>query len=439
MLYQSEAGNLTLAAGGDAMITRKLRVFMEPRATALWDIFRRSDVGFVNLEMLMHEYEHPHGVAGGTFTASEPANLEELEWAGIQMVSLANNHHYDYGEGGVLTNLANVKAAGLVCAGTGRNLSQARAPGYLDTPNGRVALISTSSTFADAGRATEQRPDAAGRPGLNPLRFSTAHSVDRPAFDELRRVSRELGFEDEKARRRKFGQAVGTDSDTELQFNGGTFHQGEEFETRTAPNLTDLEGNLKWIRDAGRMADWVIVSIHSHEYGKTPEEPPDFLVDFARACIDQGADVFLGHGPHFDKGVEIYNGKPILYSLGNFIFQNDTVAWQPAENYDGQRLELGSTPADFYDARSANDTRGFPADEIYWESVVAQCEYVGGELTSLVLHPIDLGYGRSRSQRGRPLLAEGMVARRVLERVQRLSAPFGTKVDIEDAVGVVKL
>ena len=146
------------------MITRKLRVFDESRATALWELFRRSDVGFVNLEMLMHEFEHPHGVAGGTFTASDPVHLQELKWAGIQMVSLANNHHYDYGEGGVLTNLANVKKAGLACAGTGRNLSEARAPGYLDTPNGRVALVSTSSTFADAGRATEQRPDSAEGP-----------------------------------------------------------------------------------------------------------------------------------------------------------------------------------------------------------------------------------------------------------------------------------
>ena len=421
------------------MITRKLRVFDESRATALWELFRRSDVGFVNLEMLMHEFEHPHGVAGGTFTASDPVHLQELKWAGIQMVSLANNHHYDYGEGGVLTNLANVKKAGLACAGTGRNLSEARAPGYLDTPNGRVALVSTSSTFADAGRATEQRPDSAGRPGLNPLRFSTTHSVDRPAFNELRRVSEKLGFEEEKARRRKFGQSVGPDSDTELQFNGGTFHLGEEFQTSTALHRADLDGNLKWIRDAGRMADWVIVSIHSHEYGRTPEEPPEFLVEFARACIDQGADMFFGHGPHFDKGVEIYNGKPIIYSLGNFIFQNDTVAWQPAENYNAQRLSLSSTPADFYDARSANDTRGFPADAIFWESVVAECEFEGGELTRLVLHPIDLGHGRPRSQRGRPLLAEGDVARRVLERVQRLSAPFGTRLDIEGGVGVVRL
>ena len=441
MLYESEAGNLTVVASGDTMITRKLSVFKEERSTALWEIFRRADVGFTNLEMLIHEYEHSPGVAGGTFTASEPRNLEELKWAGINMVSLANNHHYDYGEGGVLTNLANVRGAGLACAGTGRNLSEARAPGYLDTPNGRVALISTSSTFADAGRATDQRPDLNGSPGLNPLRFNTTHTVDRPAFDELHRISEGLGLEEEKARRRSFGFEGGAapDSESEFDFRGNKFSLGEEFRIETAPNESDVNGNLKWLRDARRMSDWVIVSIHSHEYGRNQEDPPDFLRNFARACIDEGADAFIGHGPHFDKGIEIYNGRPILYSLGNFIFQNDTVTWQPAHNYDMQKLDLYATPADFYDARTANDTRGFPADPVYWESVVAECEYTSGVLSGLKLYPIDLGFGRPRSQRGRPLLAEGEVAQRMLERMQRMSEPFGTVMAIEEGVGVVRI
>ena len=55
-----------------------------------------------------------------------------------------------------------------------------------------------------------------------------------------------------------------------------------------------------------------------------PTSPPDFLVQFAHWSIDQGCDLTAGHGPHYVH--EIYKGRPIFYSLGNFIFQNETVA-----------------------------------------------------------------------------------------------------------------
>ena len=440
MLYDAETGDLTMAACGDAMITRKLSVFREQRFTGLMDLFRQADVGLANLEMLMHEYEHPPGPGGGTFTGSDPSNLEELKWAGINLVSCANNHHFDYGEGGVLTNLRHVVASGITHAGTGANLSEARAPGYLDTVHGRVALISAASTFSESGRALDQRPDHLGRPGLNPLRFETTHTIDRTAFDELHRISTDLGLEAKKAfeGRSKFYGTMPEDSDTEFHFLGEKFILGEEFKVETRPNARDFEENLKWIRNARRLADWVVVSFHCHESGSSLEEPPQFLTTFARACIDEGVDAFIGHGPHVIRGVEIYRGKPVLYSLGNFIFQNDTVRWQPSQNYDLLKLDHYATPADFCDARYAGDTHGFPSDPAYWESVVAQLEYKGGQLTQVRLHPIDLGYGRPRSQRGRPLLADGSLREKILERMIQLSEPFGTAVKVEDGVGVIR-
>lgn len=441
MLYESESGDLTLVASGDTMITRRLSVFREPRFAGLMDIFKDADVGFTNLEMLMHEYEHSPGQAGGTFTASDPQNLNELKWAGINLVSCANNHSYDYGEGGVLTNLKHLRASGIVHAGTGRNLSEARVPGYLDTPKGRVALISATSTFSEAGRALDQRPDIKGRPGMNPIRFSTTYTVDRTSFDEMRRTSTELGLESQKAALRRFRPkgAVPEDTDTEFRFMGNRFVLGEEFKITTSLNERDKDGNLKWIREARRMADWVLVSVHCHENGKGRDEPPEFLQEFAKACIDEGADVFIGHGPHVTRGIEIYNGKPIFYSLGNFIFQNDTVLWQPSFNYEAMKLDHSATPADFYEARSENDSRGFPSDSAYWESIVVECEHKGGKLDSVKLHPIDLGFGRPRSQRGRPLLADSKLGRKILERMQHLSKPFGTSITIEDGVGVISL
>lgn len=441
MLYEAESGDFTLAAAGDTMITRRLSVFREPRFLALIDVFRKADAGYANLEMLMHDYEHSPGMAGGTFTASDPANLRELKWAGVGLVSTANNHGYDYGEGGVLTNIAHLRRAGIAFAGAGANLSEARAPGYLDTAAGRVALIAATSTFPEAGRAMAQRPDAKGRPGLNALRHSATYSVDRPAFDAMRRVSRELGFESANAAQRRFRPkgTVMEDTETQLAFLGRRFELGEEFGVSTKPNRRDMEDNLKWIRDARRMADWVLVSFHCHESGATRDEPPDFLKTFARACIDAGADAFLGHGPHVTRGIEIHGGKPIFYSLGNFIFQNDTVRWQPAFNYESVGLGHGDTPADFYDRRSENDSRGFPGDPIYWHSVVASCEFRAGELSKIALHPIDMGHGKPRSQRGRPLIADARAGREALDRIRRLSKPFGVEVETENGVGIVRI
>ena len=440
-MYEAQAGDLTLVAGGDTMITRRLRVFREEGFTRLAKLFRDADVGFTNLEMLMHEFEHSPGMAGGTFTGSDPKNLAELEWMGVNLVSCANNHSYDYGEGGVLTNLSHLRQSELAHAGTGRNLSEARAPAYLDTANGRVALISASSTFAEAGRALDQRPDMLGRPGLNPLRFTTTHTLDRAAFDALRRINKNLGLEAQRNALRNFRHpgAIPEDTDSRMVFMDKIFALGEEFKVSTRLNTPDLEGNLKWVRDARRMADWVMVSVHCHESGAHRDDPPQFLVDFARACIDEGADVFIGHGPHVTRGVEVYKGRPIMYSLGNFIFQNDTVRWQPSYNYENVKLGAEATPADFYDARSALDRRGFPGDAVYWESVVARCEFRREALHSLTLHPIDLGYGERRSQRGRPLLAEAGASRRALERIKRLSNPLGTDVRIEKGVGKVRL
>ena len=441
LLYDAESGDLTLVAAGDAMITRRLSVFREESFIGLADLFRAADVGYVNLEMLMHDYEYSPGSTGGTFTASDPKNLEELKWAGVNLVSCANNHSYDYGEGGVLTNLSHLKTSGIVYAGTGRNLSEARAPGYLDTAAGRVALISVSSTFSEAGRALDQRPDLKGRPGLNALRHTTTYTVDRPAFDDLRRVGDLLGLEAKKEidRNFKYPGAVPEDTDTLFHLLDNKFALGEEFQVNTEPNEEDVEGNLRWIGEARRMADWVLVSLHCHETGDTREDPPQFLTAFARACIDAGADAFIGHGPHVTRGIEIYNGRPIFYSLGNYIFQNDTVRWQPSYNYDLLKLGHDSTPADFYDARSEKDARGFPSESTYWESFVVRCEYKSGELRGLRLLPVDLGHGRPRSQRGRPVLAGPEVGEKVLQRIQCLSEPFGTAIEIEDGVGVVRL
>ena len=453
MIYQAEKGNCTIALAGDTMLTRKLTPFKESRFLALRELVRGADAAFANLEGTVHTWdEGTPGITQGTFMTTAPRLLEDLKWHGINMVSCANNHAFDYGEGGVLANIRHLDNAGIAHAGTGRNLAEARAPAFLDTPNGRVAVVAATATFRPWNQAGEQRPDLRGRPGINPLGFQTDYRIDSAAFDQVKRISRELGFDKshERARKHFYSDKEMPDAKSaELSLLGNRYVLGEKFSIETEANERDLQDNLRWIREARRQADWLIVSVHCHEFGGASlltassraelEETAGFVVRFAHQAIDEGADIFVGHGSHFPMGIEIYQGKPIFYSVGNFIFQNETVGFFPADAYERFDLDLKATPSDFLDARTAGGKKGHPSDPAYWENMFAVCGFHGGTLKEVRIHPIDQGFGRARPQRGRPLLAEGDVANRVIERVMQLSKPYNTKILNRDGVGMIEL
>jgi poly-gamma-glutamate capsule biosynthesis protein CapA/YwtB (metallophosphatase superfamily) len=453
MSYQAEKGDFSIALAGDTMLTRTLMPFKEERFLALRKILRGADAAFANLEGTVHHWdEGTPGITQGTFMTTEPKLLDDLKWLGINMVSCANNHAFDYGEGGVLANIRHLDEARLTHAGTGKNLAEARAPAYLDTINGRVALIATTAAFRPWNQAGEQRPDLRGRPGINPLGFQTVHCVDADAFQQLKRISRELGFDKshERARKHFYSDKELPDAKSaELTLLGSRFAAGEGFSIATQVNERDLQDNLRWIREARRQADWLVVSAHCHEFGGASlltastraelEESADFIVKFAHQSIDEGADIFVGHGSHFPMGIEIYQGKPIFYSVGNFIFQNETVGFFPADAYERFDLDLRATPSDFLDARTNGGKKGHPSEPAYWENMFAVCKFTSKKLSEIKIYPIDQGFGRPRPQRGRPVLAEGEVANRVIERAKKLSERYGTKIVNSGEIGTFKL
>jgi poly-gamma-glutamate synthesis protein (capsule biosynthesis protein) len=449
--YESEAGDFTLALGGDFMLTQRIRVYQEPGYLTIVEAMRNAVAAFVNLETTVRRWdEGTPTVTTGTPMTTVPELLDELKWLGIDIVSCANNHAYDYGENGVLATLRHLDAADIPHAGSGRNLTEARMPAYVETKRGRVALIATTATFRPWNKASNQRSDITGRPGINPLGFKTTYTVDGATFDTLRAMNVELGFAKEQERARKHfysDKEVARETAQEIQVFGQRVVKGDGFSITTQANADDVNDNLRWIREARRQADWVVVSVHCHEFNakslKTAtakvelSELADFVQEFARQAIDAGADVVVGHGSHTALGIEIYKGKPIFYSLGGLLFQNETVPFIPAEAYERFDLPFDATPADLYDGRTAKDKKGFPAYPGYWECFVPICEYRGGELAHIRLLPTDLGYGRPRYQRGRAVLADKKLAVKILERLQRLSQPFGTKIDIEDGIGVI--
>ena len=455
MLYESEQGRITMALNGDLLPARHLTPFTEERFLALRDLLRSADVCFANLETLVCHYgEGFPAVRTGTHMLTEPELLEDLKWFGFNLVATANSMSLCFGEEGVLLNNRYLDAAGIVHAGTGRNLREAVSPGYLDTPGGRVALIATSSQIPmPSWRATNQRVDFPGKPGLNPLAYRVRLEIDRRGFDELRRLGATLGFDAERERTVAFGfagpAAASAGGQDEYEYRGDTYVRSDHFAIHTQCDKTDLEENLRQVREARRQADWIIVSHHNQEYmgprwlpdgrrGDVPEQP-EHVAEFAHACIDAGADVFACHGPHYLMGVEIYKDRPVFYSLGNLIFENEALRFTPAYPYERFGLGPLATPADFFDARTGAGTRGHPVDPKYWETIVATCRFDGGKLQEIRLHPVELGLGRPRSQRGRPLLAAGEAAQKTIANMQRLCAPYGTKVGARDGVGVISV
>ena len=160
--------------------------------------------------------------------------------------------------------------------------------------------------------------------------------------------------------------------------------------------------------------------IPEQEHLDTNPSIADYLPVFAKAAIDNGADLFQGTGVHVLRGIEIYKNRPIFYGLGEFIRQRDI--GRLAGRGDPTRDECPGCP--------------FPAK---YESIVAVSEFSGDRLVEVRLYPVELRYDSERlAHRGIPETASPETDRRILERLRELSAPLGTTIVIEDGVGVIR-
>jgi poly-gamma-glutamate synthesis protein (capsule biosynthesis protein) len=376
--------------------------------------------------MLFHDFEpYPMNSSGGTYMRGEPELAKELVWAGFDLASMANNHTGDWGAEGMRLTKRYAEEAGLVTAGAGENLWEAREARFFESADGRIALISVASTFTDHSVAGPSRGGVRGRPGLSPLRHERWEVVTREQLESLR-----AGLQGADIR-------VPDEGDGFSVF-GRRFEVGPEPGGRSEPDDEDLAEIAAVVGSASRLADYTIVTIHAHESGGSRSEPAEFLVTFARAMIDAGADVMVGHGPHVLRGIEIYQGKPILYSLGDFMFQNETLLRLPEENYGSYDLPGDAHVADFNASRYRNETRGFPTQREIWESVVAVPVWRAGELQEMRLYPITLGFGEPAPVRGRPMFAGRELAAKILNDLVERSAPFGTRIEVRNGVGIIR-
>lgn len=436
-----------IAVTGDAIINRRISVLKEARFLSLIEVIRDTDVAYTHFETLVHDYEgpeiYPSAEAGWTWMRSPSFVVEELRWAGFKMVSHASNHCLDYSYGGLLSTWKALNEAGMVYAGTGRNLGEARDAAYLETAKGRVALISMCSSFTGWARAGEMRRDMKGRPGLNPLRFY--YVVDGENLETIKQLAIKLGW---------WVTKVGE----EWLFNPAGLHntlykivEGKERGIFPVANEDDVDGNLRSINNAQRQADYVLVHLHNHEWD--PEEglhkPAKFVPPFARACIDAGADIFIGEGSHAPlRGIELYKNKTIFYDPGDFLTMSATVTRLPSDSYfrPGYNPEIRkweATTADNFDSRAAlpkplSPPGGYRTAPVSG-GVVGVCSFgEGGKLGSIELYPFTFIH-EPRSKTGIPMLADPETGRKIIDYLGKLSAPFGTKIKYQENIGFVHI
>lgn len=451
-----QKGDWHVSMAGECMVSRPFSMHEEREFLKVWDLLKDSDVAYGHLEMNFAEPEElkwpARGQGIGSFMMSDPQIARDLKWAGFDIMSTAHNHSYDFGAEGLVATKKHMKQAGIVTAGTGTDLERATEPGYVEKKNGRVALVSTSSGNQHFMWASLAKGSFMGRPGVNPLRLQFEFMVDRETARNLQNFAEKLNIarKPKHGREGSFGFLI---PGAQQWGDPESFFVGDHCEIISKCNERDLARNLRAIEEANCMADLVIVAHHfSVSDGPRGDAPPRFVQEFARAAIDGGADIYVGHGWHRTLGIEIYQGKPIIYGIGNFFAHSEFIQRVPYDSYEAWGHDVDRLPMlhpALHPLHPGLDT----SSDTWWSSCVLKAEMKEGRFVRLLLHPVEMGResnkeatlrrrtgkGEHPLTEGRPMLAKGEDAFRILDRYRRLSEPFGTRIEIADGIGIIQM
>lgn len=418
-------GDFTFAAVGDLIYLRPMLATLERRAPDMLHILRSADVAFANFETMAFELDtfkgSPQAQSGGTWMLADPRVPRDVAGMGFDVVGLANNHSTDWGVEGLLETLVLLDDAALAHAGAGRSMTRARAPTYHDVGAGRVGLISATTSFTAMTPAADPLGRVPGRPGANTIRREEIGLVSSSDLATIQRLAGAEDGEPVKLRGREFRADASAAYPMKIAYD---------------LNAKDVEENLLSVRQAKQNGNFVMFSLHTHEPGNAFETLANFTQGLAHRIIDAGADMFVGHGPHRLRGIEIYKGKPIFYSLGNFAMMNNSLDDIPPDMYE--QFGVSKNAATVPELLQARATKMF-ADRDLYESVIAVSHFKDGALAEIRLHPIDLGVHAVGADRGVPKMADPDMGARILARLQRLSRPFGTNIDIVKGIGVIRV
>jgi len=371
-LLREEPGDVIVTAVGDLIFNEKISDRPEPDRRNLLRLLQEADVAYGNLEFSINERPELQKPFYNFRVGREFA--WEVAATGFNLVSLANNHALDFGTAGLEECMKALDQSGITFAGAGRTLAQARAPARkkVQGQKTRLALLSYMRYWTDRYRCAD--PAGPCLATINPAVILVAK-------------------------------------------DGGKV---EAVEGPVEDDVTAMEDDVVL---AKRHNDVVLVSLHVHDvshsraFGVQDTTPKNDEIPFRRA-VDAGADLVLGSGPHVLRGIEIYKGKPIFYSLGDFIYQYRTPKRIPVDLVHQRDSEIERPPN--VSVRDRRDSR-----EVM-ESVLVRMTWNQEKLRRIELVPVTID--DEGPLYGVPRLASTKRGNEILERLRRLSAPYGTKI-----------
>ncbi len=381
-LLKEEPGDLSITAVGDMIFNQPITQLPQPERAGLFRLMQEADLAYGNMEFSLNdrpELQRPF------YNFRAPRDFRwELARTGINLVSQANNHALDFGPEGLKECLQALDQANITHAGAGTTLAEAHAPGTLELAGHktRVALLSYMRYWTAKYRSKD-----ASAPSLA--------TIDPAVI---------LVAKDGKV------------------------------EAVEGPQEADVKTMEDDIVLARRHADLLLVSLHNHDvthhraYGIQDTTPPNEEIMFRRA-VEAGADFVLGTGPHVLRGIEIYKGRPIFYSLGDFIYQYRTPERIPADILHQRDIEMPRpTNVSVWDRRESQEVL---------QTVMVRMVTNQGKLKRIQLLPITID--DEGSLYGVPRLANSQRGAEILALMQKLSAPYGTKIVIKGWYGEVVL
>src|SRR5437667_3403383 len=320
------------------------------------DTLRQADVLFGNLECCFYETATGHSGEREGFYAPL-ASAQALVIAGYRAVGNANN--VNYGEEAIRASLRRLESIGIACTGAGVNRKAARAPAIVTHEGLRFGFVQRTSVYWPTGHeATDNSPGVA---------VLTGHTAYEPML-HVRRAGVP------PANRPGVPPLIRTWAD--------------------AASLAELMSDLRALRSR---ADIVVAS---HHWGLF-EDVLEYQVEIAHAAIDAGADVVMGHGPHYACTIEMYRGKPIFYGLGSFSFHTghggrahgDWVGMLARLTFDDAKLVEAAFSVVRHDENNATYVCDPHLDKEAVEQISRRCGKLG---TMLAISGNELIVGRER-------------------------------------------
>jgi poly-gamma-glutamate capsule biosynthesis protein CapA/YwtB (metallophosphatase superfamily) len=425
-------GPFTLVALGEQLYSHPVADRPDPEMQKVFALARSGDVTIANREGMFFDLATFKGQGYGSGMLWGEAALAKDEKAlGVDMLTMANNHSTDWGWEGLLESQRLLDEAGVVHAGGGKTLTEARRATFFDTPKGRVGLVGTASSFRANAGANDRFADVPSRPGISTLRLRKVNLVTADQLAKVRLLATQLAAPNKPAPK---------PDATEITLGEELYRLADKPGLTYEMDLYDHAALLKAVREGKEQSDLLAFTIHAHEsptgFDDDDPFPPDFLIRLAHDTIDAGSDAFLGHGQHGIRGIEIYKGKPVFYGLGAFFIRGEIKALQESalKVYPDATGHAPPPPP----AERSVRPGGNPA--AWYDGMVATVDYdANGKATAVKIYPLDLGNTYEPMRRGMPYFADPANAQRILANLQKFSAPFGTKIEIQGSVGVIRI